>query len=121
MQRSGVYDPRVPWTFKEKGNDAGFVATMKSLLSKKAPSATFNAYIYAGRNRNIAFPNGGYICYSSTKPQSYVGKTYSKATALNRYQRYYIHARYENKLLFENNFFSNYDDVHHNVTCTNFE
>ena len=88
MQRSGVYDPRVPWTFKEKGNDAGFVYTMNSLLSKKAPSATFNAYIYAGRNRNIAFPNGGYICYSSTKPQSYAGKTYSKATALNRYQRY---------------------------------
>ena len=88
MQRSGVYDPRVPWTFKEKGNDAGFVSTMKSLLSKKTPSATFNAYIYAGRNRNVAFPNGGYICYSSTKPHSYAGKTYSKATALNRYQRY---------------------------------
>ena len=88
MQRSGVYDPRVPWTFKENGNDAGFVSKMKSLLSIKAPSATFNAYIYAGRNRNRAFPNGGYICYSSTKPQSYAGKTYSKATALNRYERY---------------------------------
>lgn len=87
MQTSGVYDPKIPWTFKDKGNDANFVSTMKKLLSKSAPSAIFNAYIYVGK-RNVAFPNGGYKCYSSTKPHLYAGKTYSKDTASNRYLRH---------------------------------
>jgi len=87
MQPSGLYDPRMSWTIYDKGNDVRFAGQMKEILKKTSPNAVFNAYIYAGKGRNAAFPRGGYGCYSSTSSFKYTGRTYTPENALKRYSR----------------------------------
>ena len=87
MQPSGFGNPHMPWTPENKGDDVRFVSQMKDILKRTSPNAVFNAYIYAGKGRNVALPRGGYKCYGSTSGFKYTGNTFTPENALNRYSR----------------------------------